>query len=330
MKRVKVFALVLSALSISTANAQEIKNFNHSGKVSAQVFTNYSAQIIGDDVKSIGFNLDRAAIGYKHSINDKFSANVVFDVGTDKSLAMQRYAYFKIASGSFKFSTTSVDFGLIGLNHHSLQEKAWGHRYVYKSIQDAYGWSNATDLGILVKQKLTDQIEIDLTIANGEGFKKPQSDLDFVYALGATIKPNDQLLFRFYGDYSFLANAPITLSSFVSLTPIDVFSIAGEFNHKVNNQGVANHDVSSVSLYATYFVHEKVSIYARFDKLWSKTLDGELEPWNSEQDGNILIGGVEYIPNKNFKMAINYNGSIFDDKSEEVKNIIGVYTEIKF
>jgi hypothetical protein len=36
-------------------------------------------------------------------------------------------------------------------------------------------------------------------------------------------------------------------------------------------------------------------------------LEGETNPWNLAKDGTALVGGVQFSPIKNIKMALNYH-----------------------
>ena len=53
-------------------------------------------------------------------------------------------------------------------------EKAWGKRYIYKSLQDQNKWANSADLGVTLDYSLNKNISFDLQVLNGDGYKKVQ------------------------------------------------------------------------------------------------------------------------------------------------------------
>jgi len=331
MKKTRILAAALSMCVAGFVTAQEAAEFVPSGKVSAKVYTNYTTEFTSENVESVGINLDRAYFGYAYNVSKEFSAEVKLDVGQESSLSAERVAYVKIAAGTYKFSnSTKLDFGLIGLNGFSLQEKAWGYRYIYKAFQDKHKFGNSADLGLLLHHTVSEQIDVDVTIANGEGYKHIQEDLDFLYGFGATIKPTKELTFRLYGDFTTSPNQPSTIASLISIQATEDFRFSAEYDYKMNFKGNLDEDLAGISISTSYDIDKKVSVFARYDKLWSNVMDGDVDPWNASKDGNAVITGLQYVPTKNLKVALNYSGWIYDNKNINTDNIVGVYTEIKF
>ena len=53
-------------------------------------------------------------------------------------------AFLKIASVSWKTNENmKINFGMIGTKNFKFMEKAWGHRYIYKSLQDKHKWASS-------------------------------------------------------------------------------------------------------------------------------------------------------------------------------------------
>ena len=82
------------------------------------------------------FEIKRSYLGYSYKMDDNFSAKITFDVGSNDAGSAYT-AYLKIASLSWKASDKMMlNFGQIGTKNFKFMEKAWGKRYIYKSLQD--------------------------------------------------------------------------------------------------------------------------------------------------------------------------------------------------
>ncbi|MFW5851075.1 MAG: hypothetical protein ACOCWB_02510 [Bacteroidota bacterium] len=327
---------IISLLFVANqVSAQDTSEFMPHGKVFAKVYSDYSTDFSNEEINSVGFNLERSYFGYKYYTSESFSAQVKIDIGNPDDVTAgalkKRMAYVRNAYGTYTLdASTTISFGLIDIMTANLQEKAWGKRYVYKTFQDKHKFGNKTDVGVILKHSVNSQLDVDFAITNGEGYARVQEDMDFVYGFGATIKPTQDLLLRFYGDYSNLHFKPVTLNSLISITPADKISLNAEYMYKFNNAGLENHDLSGLSLYTTFELEKRINFYARYDKLWSNVLDHDTNPWNHQADGNAIVSGIEFTPLDNFRFAINYSGWIFDNSAISTKNKIGVYTEITF
>ena len=47
---------------------------------------------------------------------------------------------------------------MIGTKNFKFMEKAWGKRYIYKSLQDQNKWANSADLGVTLDYSLNKNI----------------------------------------------------------------------------------------------------------------------------------------------------------------------------
>jgi len=330
------FLLLCMCVAVSIGIfAQESDTFVPNGKVSATIFSNYHTQFTSEKVNSVGFNLERAYFGYAYNISKEFSAQLMVDVGSPNEMSIgaskSQLIRLRNAYGTYSLdNSTTISFGLIDLMTCQLQEDFWGYRYVYKTFLQEHNIGKKTDLGVILKHSVSEQLDFDIAITNGEEFTNVQADMDFLYGFGATIKPTNEFLFRVYGDYSRLSNNPVNLNSLVSITPNDKISWNAEYMYSFNNKNIDKHDLAGFSLYTTYKIDEQIKVFARFDKLWSNVVENEIDPWNEAKDGNAIIGGLEYTPIKNLRISLNYAGWIFDNSSYKTKNRIGIYTEITF
>jgi len=314
---------------------KEIKPFTPSGKVSTTIFTSFQTHTVGNDVTETGFILDRAYLGYTYNATEALSGEVKIDVGSPSDISdselelKRRFMYVRNAYGKYKIDNTTFCFGIINTTTYKLQETTWGYRYLYKSFMDQHKFAQSGDIGISVEHSIADYLSIDASVTNGEGYSKLQADQDFVYQLGAVFKPSKHVTFRLTGDYSNLQYKPVTIGGFISIKPIEELTLSAEYNSKLNYEGKEERNLAGASVYANYKITDKVQLFARRDNLESNTLDGDENPWNYSKDGAAYIGGVEYSPTKQLRIAANYQNWIYANTSKETKQLFGVFAEIK-
>ena len=307
MKRILI-SVVLAAICLSSFAQQqeEKKKFQIKGQPIVTVFANYHAGI-GRANKESGFALDRAYLGYQFSLTEKLGGKVVFDMGSTKVSGsdLERVAYVKNAMLTWKTGNFSLDFGLIGLEQFNVQEKFWGYRYIMKSFQDEYKFGSSADMGILGKYKFTKWLSADVTISNGEGYKKLNGDNKYRYAAGVTVTPLESLTLRAYYD---LASKNVedddtkdqqNLAFFAGYKH-KLFSIGAEYNQMFNTKYKEDKDQSGYSVYSTVKLEEKFNIFGRYDNLSSK------DDWSSA-DGQRILVGLQYTPIKQLKIAPNFS-----------------------
>ena len=323
------------------------------GTISGKVYVHSYVDATADSTitKRTAIDLTRAYLGYKYKINDNFLTSLTLDVervneitavvidtlkirdtivvGRDtvvsvnlvpkqskKTVKDERYEVFlKTAFLEWKglIPTTTLTLGMIGGIQFDVQEKFWGYRYVYKSFMDEYKMGQSADLGIVAKIKAIDLLQINVSVTQGEGFKKPQ-DINGIFkpGLGVQIDPVKGLTAYLYGDYMMVETAGsdsasiITLAGFVGYEIKDKFKIGAEYNYQMNQGGYDSCDVSGVSGYGNYTLVKEFEIFARADAFMSAN------NWNLAATGVGIVGGVQYSPHKSVKLAADYQGFIPD------------------
>lgn len=75
---------------------------------------------------------------------------------------------------------------MIDVDQFIIQQAQWGYRYIYKSFQDAYKFGPPSDLGAAFVYSPVKIISFDLSVLNGEGYKKVQLDSIFKTTCGIT------------------------------------------------------------------------------------------------------------------------------------------------
>jgi hypothetical protein len=217
---------------------------------------------------------------------------------------------------------------MIGTDAYNLIEKQWGHRYIFKTIQDEYGFNPSADLGAGVEYSPSKIISFDASVLNGEGYKKLQSDSVFKYTAGITIRPADGFQFRAYTDFMKKDNLQNTISFFGGYTH-DKLSLGVEYVFQKNNKMINNHDYSGVSAFGTLKLNEKFSFFARYDYLRSEKSGIDVNPWNYTNDGQIIITGFDYSPVSGIRIAPVYIGRIPANNAKPFTSAPGIYFEIK-
>ena len=293
MKIKRIIALLIASI-ISTLGliAQETQTQTN-GKPIIQVFGDFYADF-KEEKEELGFELNRAYLGYQYELQKGLSIKAVMDIGESKQVNdYQRIAYIKNAQISWKHNNLTLNAGLISTTQFNEIEKFWGKRYVAKSFQDEYKFGHSADLGLSAAYKFGEIISIDAIITNGEGYKKLQQNNSFQYGLGATLNPTKGLFFRLYAGI----NDTNTINySFFTGYKNENFSLAGEYNIMENSK-------QGVSLYGTVQLSKNSEFYARYDML-------EEREDLSNKDYSCVRGGFQYTFNDKIKISPNIKISI--------------------
>lgn len=326
----KIFSITLVLLfSASVLMAQETtEEFKPSGKPIVTIFSNAHSTFV-DSTNTSAFEIQRAQFGYEYLYNKNFSGTILFDVCDPKSGEIQMDAFLRTAALTYKTDKILVNFGMIGLYEFKYQEKHWGNRYIMKSFQDEYKFGSTADLGISFEYKLSGFLSFDLTIVNGEGYKKVQSDDTYKAAVGVNVSPIKNFDFRVY--YSIM-KTDVTQNSYAFFAgyKTDKFMVGGEYNFQQNHDLIDKHDYSGLSLYSSLVLGKKTGIFGRFDYLTSETLKGAENSWNYDKDGQAYILGFEYAPIKGIKLSPNFRGWKPADDTKGFISSIYLNCEIKF
>jgi hypothetical protein len=321
-------SLIMFMLSSVQISAQTANDFSPYGKPLALVFTNVNSTFNKTE-SSKSFDLTRVYLGYEYYFTKNISSKVNIDIGDPGVGKLQMTAFIKNAFLQYKSNNFSARFGMIGVNQFSVQEKQWGYRYIYKSFQDAYNFGPSADLGAAIEYSPIKQISFDLSVLNGEGYKKIQSDSTFKTTFGLTIKPFEGFVLRGYYDMMNHNYNQTSLALYAGYT-YKQFKTGIEYNIQNNNNMINNHNFSGISVYTSLLIAEKFSVFTRYDNLKSETIEGESNPWNLSKDGQLFMAGFDYSPTHGVKIAPTYSGWSPRDNSMYYTSTIALNVEIKF
>ena len=260
--------------------------------------------------QNLGFDVERAYLGFTTQTNEKFALIMKLDIGSPDDVSaysrIKRYAYFKNAAMVYSDGKFTIRGGIIDTYQFKFQERFWARRYIYRSFQDEYRFTPSADIGIGLSYDPNDWLTADISFMNGEGYTKLQVDNSFKTGLGLTLQPYKFLSFRLY--YDFISKNEVLQSTFALFAGfrIEKFNLGAEMNYRVNDEHFTDRNKWGYSIYSTYHFARRWEVFGRFDFLTSKTLEGEDYGWNYSNDGSALMGGVQFAPTRFLKLALNY------------------------
>ncbi|MDD3859699.1 MAG: rhodanese-like domain-containing protein [Bacteroidales bacterium] len=324
------------------------------GKTIVQVFGNFDFNLSPGTKQFFRFWIGRAHFGYQYSFNEQWQAKIIIDAG--RPTTMDEFAIFdtsynllygfvNLNEGSYytmtlKFASLewkpvenlTIQAGSVLLNHYITQEKFWGYRYLAPTFQDKYYGLPSGDLGVIAYYKMSNKFGLDLSVTNGEGFRKDQ-DMpgNIKIASGLDFYPIKSLQTRVYYEYYKLSYSNHVIeqqmiSAFIGYKFKDKFRIGAEYNSRYNQQFFRNLDLSGFSVFGIYCINEKLDIFARYDYLIN---DNSV---NSIQYPNLfaVITGFQYSPIDGIKIGLNYQGINSGTDFETINQHLLLSFEYKF
>ena len=69
-------------------------------------------------------------------------------------------------------------------------------------------------------------------------------------------------------------------------------------------------------------------IYARYDSINSNILNGQITPWNDNNDGKLFLIGSEHEVTKGVKFNLNYR--VFDYKNPIINDKSAIFLNAEF
>lgn len=300
------------------------------GKPYIKVFANFNGDYSSSDPQ-YAFDLTRAYVGHKADLGTGFESNVCIDFGSYQNGSKKELkGYFKYAALFYKKEKFSAVFGLIGLNHFHKQEKMWGHRYVYKSFLDENKWSHSSDFGVSLQYDFTEWLSFDGTLRNGEGYKSLQTDNTLRGGVGTSLELKSGFVGRLYYDLYQKSVAQSTYSGFVGYKFKKLATIGAEYNYMQNANWKEGYNISGMSFFASYNLTDKFEVFGRYDKLASVYIESIDSEWNAAKDGQTFIGGFQYKPSGNVKIALNHQGWLGSARGSDYHPMVFINLEYRF
>ena len=327
-----ILALSTALLTVLSVTAQE-------GKPSVKVFSNfnYNLTTVEGETAFKEFEIKRAYLGYQYNFDDKLSAKITFDVGTDDGSVYT--AFLKIAALSWKATDKlTLNFGQVGTKNFKFQEKSWRNRYVTKSVQDEHKWANSADAGLIADYKVSNKIIIDAQILNGEGYKSSQGTNGlFRGGFGITYTMNNRVALRLHKDitpgkvpHASIPEDPIIGSASQHINTLAIaytgnnFDLGVEKANMMNTMNMLDNRKDLLSVFGNYTLSEKYSFLGRYDNVTSK------EGWDLANDGNYTVFGIARQMAKGVKISFNIQSWTAVEENEETERTLFINLVYKF
>lgn len=296
--------------------------FRPHGDVIVTLFEHFGATSTNSGWDINGFETERAYFGYKYQFDPKWSATVILDAQQGNGTGIER-VFAKNAFVKYHNHGLTLMAGIVPTVQGTLAESNWGYRYVAKSMYDLNGYGNTADLGFYAQYDLNDLFSFDLSVLNGEGFRKIQLDNDLLYGAGITFSPYKGFKMRVYGDLQTADEAEVdTTKGAQKNLQIHAgydhkkFRVGAEYNWQWNNNSDLGHVIHGFSCYATGKITNKFNIFARYDN--GTSLDKVNEIWAYGKDGQDIFCGVEYRVNKMVAISPAIRYHIFTDNTNSL------------
>ena len=331
MQRHPTILLVMAFIvffNSANVNSQSVNTFKPHGKPLVLIFTKVNTSF-NKSGSSPAFEITRAYLGYEYFFSKNISSRINIDVADPGAGELQMTAFIKNAYLQYKNNGFSARLGMIGVDQYNLQEKLWGHRYIYKSFQDEYKFGPSADLGAAFEYSPSEIISFDFSILNGEGYKKIESDSTLKTTFGLTLRPLRGLELRGYFDRMKKDYAQTSFALFAGYT-INKFKAGAEYNIQKNHGMINQQDFYGISVYSSLALPGKFSVFARYDYLSSEDWPDSEGPWNESNDGQAFIAGFEYSPVQGVRIAPSYIGWLPSENENPMTSTIALNFEIKF
>lgn len=308
------------------------------GNPHAKIFSNFNYDLSAEEGTQAfkEFEIKRAYLGYSHQMSDEFSAKVTFDVGSNDAGSAYT-AMLKIASLSWNAcDNLNLNVGMVGTKNFKFMEKAWGKRYVYKSFQDENKWANSADLGATFDYSISDNLSVDGQILNGEGYKKTQGDNALMRGGVGMMYSMDKIKVRLSRDMmprsSYTdVDATQNINTLALVYASGNLTVGGEYNMRENSGNTVDNTSTAMSVYGTMKMGD-YAFFARYDDASSENAEGER--WNIENEGSLMIFGVERKMSDAVKASINVqnwtDATLEGEEEAEAQSTLYLNLEYKF
>ena len=324
--------IVLSPLVTFSQGRED--QVNTKGQTHFKVFWNYHYDYTKDVDQVSAFELTRVYLGYKYTFNDKISAKITYDIGKNDA-GSKHTAFVKIAQLDYKINPSiKISMGLLGGKQYNDQEKHWGYRYIYKTLQDENKFGPSADLGINAELEISKVLMANLFIVNGEGYKNLQDDNgNQRFGMSLIYNPSKLITTKLYYDTHASENSKsLNNIAFFAGYKADSWKIGAEYNKMENGTSyktaIDDHNLEGISVYGSYIFNDKIEIFARFDEISSNTLNGQNSSWNYEKDGILILFGAQYIAAKGVKFSINSRN--FNYINDDIEDSSFIYFNAEF
>lgn len=333
-----IFILLSILLTILINSENIFAQKKSGGKVHGYVFGDYFYKISGDSTNKgsqyshlhqdqQAFQFRRLYLYYDHNITEKVFTQFLLE-GNDKIFepSGKHSIFIKTAYLEWKdiIPYGSIAFGLVPTHIWSwgLSERTWKHRFIEKTIADFRGFSRASDIGISIQGKFTEngKFGYNAMVGNGSGQGEEKNKYKNFYG-GINFIPIKSLLFEIQTEFEPSKNNTnrFLLKGF-SAYQTKNFTIGAEivkrtFNDIRKTQSASTDSIPfGFSIFTFTKLTDKINAFARYDYF-----DPDLNDKTSGFKENFFVFGIDYMPIKELHIAPNIWINTFSDKSTNTK-----------
>ncbi len=318
--KLMLFVLIIGIYHPIFAQKDAFNKSNEQGKhkIFANIFTG-GYHNLGTKDPNVGFELSTALLGYKYTQNKKLKFTLIYDVTrTTHGFKVQdsignlmsvnyfegsKYtAFLKMAEIEWTFAPGfSLSAGeILNEQYLTVQDKVWNHRYVAVTMQELYRMAYPADFGMRLKYRKEELFSVSLSAINGNGPFRHQDRTS---------------LLDYTANIEFYKLKNVILKTFASFTPSTkeqkannyALSFFGAYKTKdytlgieysyTNKEEAINQTYSGASAFASYRFLPKWEVFARYDYVKDAPI---------VKDGALYLGGIQYQPEKNLFLSLNY------------------------
>lgn len=329
MKKKIVFTTLLVITMLSSSFAQlETKISDEiigTPKLTIFGYSFWAIEPLENTTIDVGFGLSRGLIGYKVDLYNTFTAEVSvdfedftysYDVPTSNYLYL-RYAYVKYTSKNRQFSS-AVGIHSTAMFKH--QEKVWGYRYLAKTAMDKYKFGNSADLGATFSYTLFEKLTLNFSADNGTGYKHLSNTGCARLSTSVILDKINGFSAHLYIDYFDRNDVALQTYSFFTGYKKGAIRTGVEFDYQVNSGNIEGYDRYITSLFFSYEMINKWSLFARYDFI-DAVVEKDVNIFIGSQ-GSGIISGIEYKPIKELGLAISYQPFFSSENDEENQNLL--------
>jgi opacity protein-like surface antigen len=198
--------------------------------------------------------------------------------------------HFSIAAGQ-----------LLNEQYLTVQDKFWGHRYVMTSLQEWSRMAYPADFGMRLAYEDKKTFSVSLSAVNGDGpFRHQDTESLIEYSANIEVYKIQNLILK-----GFVSIVPSTTDTENQQeTAISLFAgydnkvikIGAEYSY-TDKPNFFDYEYSGASFFAAYKIKPEWEIFARYDYVDNSPVI---------QFGNIYVAGLQYQPEKNLMISLNY------------------------
>jgi opacity protein-like surface antigen len=316
-----LFSLIMGFSLLNFAQDQTTEQANKPGK--HKMFTNIftgAYHSFNSQKPNTGFELSTALLGYEYKKSDDLKVTLIYDVtrttngfnitdsnGTRMSVVYfegSKYtAFLKMAEIKWQFAPklTIAAGQLLSEQYLTVDLRYWDHRYVMTTMQEWSRMAYPADFGMRLEYKDKESFAFSLSALNGDGPFRHQDDESLIeYTANLEIYKIKNFVIKGFVSYmpstTNTKNKQELATALFAMYDNKKFKLGAEYTY-TDNPNFTDLEYSGASVFTTYNINKQWEVFARYDYVDNSPVI---------QYGNLYLLGLQYKPEKNLTIALNY------------------------